>query len=52
MYVINKIDFFIIKIKKYNAQKKTCYTRFYYYWSRRQDLNLQPLGPEPSALPN
>ena len=22
MYVINKIDFFIIKIRKYNAQKK------------------------------
>lgn len=21
-------------------------------WSRRQDLNLQPLGPKPNALPN
>ena len=21
-------------------------------WSERQDLNLQPLGPEPSALPS
>ena len=22
------------------------------FWSERQDLNLQPLGPEPSALPS
>ncbi len=22
-----------------------------FYWSGRQDLNLRPLGPEPSALP-
>ena len=25
---------------------------FFKKWSRRQDLNLQPLGPKPSALPN
>ncbi len=23
-----------------------------FFWSERQDLNLRPLGPEPSALPN
>ena len=34
-------------IKK-NVEKST----FVIKWSGRQDLNLQPLGPKPSALPS
>ena len=34
--------------------KKThiLYEFWLYKWSGKQDLNLQPLGPKPSALPN
>lgn len=32
--------------------KKSLISKTFNPWSRRQDLNLQPLGPEPSALPN
>ena len=33
-------------------QKNVELSTFISYWSGRQDLNLQPLGPKPSALPS
>ena len=33
------------------ARKTGPELRFFVYWSGREDLNLRPLGPEPSALP-
>ncbi len=35
-----------------NIKKKTSYEVLKHKWSGKQDLNLQPLGPKPSALPN
>ena len=37
---------------KRRPQKKPYNIRFKIKWSGRQDLNLQPLGPKPSALPS
>ena len=42
-----------IKIRNIIQYKKPWYSRLYFFqWSGRQDLNLQPLGPKPNALPS
>ena len=41
-----------LRAKRINLYKKTTIIVVYPQWSRRQDSNLRPLGPKPSALPS
>ena len=42
-----------MSLEKSNMQNKNVdKSTLNYSWSGRQDLNLQPLGPKPSALPS
>ena len=44
---------FIFSAKGFRVQKKLILIWVLLFkWSGKQDLNLQPLGPKPSALPN
>lgn len=47
---VEKEKLYIIKILRIDSKYALKY--IFFRWSGREDLNLRPLDPEPSALPN
>ena len=50
--IFTLILLFCFLIHIFKTQKNIAFAMLITYWSGRQDLNLQPLGPKPSALPS